>query len=257
MRNALVLLALAFTASVYAKILPSPTPSTAPRPLIWTESARRFTGETESVRLKAIAKLKKYPNLKGELKKALGSADHFLALDVISVLRLRNMLGDLTTFSERDHTGYSYHVINSLLEKKDEEKIGDLYLERLDLPKTSPAAKIAIVDALARMNRALGDERAGRLLKDDSPEVRSATLSLIRTELVQKNIQKNLQLLDETISDPSFQIRIQTLYLVSELPASLRRANLIRINGLIERCAKDSVDQVRALCEAVRKGGVE
>lgn len=277
MRNALIILALLFTQFTEAKLepsstpsdvvseeaipdpspVPSPTPSATPRLLIWTESARRFTGDTEKVRKKSIQALKKYPNLKKELKKALGSADHFLALDVISVLQIRDMLKDLMAFSERDHTGYSYHVMNSLLEKKDEEKITDLYLERIDLEKTSPASKMAILDALARMNTLLGDKRVSRLLQDESPEVRSATLSLIRAELVKKNVQRNFKVLEKTLQDPAFQIRIQTLYLISELPASFRRANLIQVNSLLEACAKDSSSQVRTLCTAVGKGIAE
>ncbi len=236
-----------------AKVEPSPTG----RVPSWTESARRFTGESEEVRKKAIQNLKKIPDLKSDLKKALGSPDHFLALDVISVLRLRDLLWELLTYSEKDKTGYSYHVINSLIEKKDEETVSVLYLERLDADKTSPAAKIAILDALGRMGVALGDERVKRLLKDETPEIRAATLSLIRSELVLKNVQRNLPVLETTIGDPAFQIRIQTLYLVSELPPSFRRANLTRVNAVFDHCDKDPNSQVKALCAAVRKGAVE
>lgn len=236
---------------------PSPTPSPTRRLPYWGESARRFTGESDSVRSKAIENLKKIPNLKIELKKALGSAEHFLALDVISVLRMRSMIPELIKFSERDHTGYSYHVINSLFEEKDEETVRALYLERLDSKKSSSAAKMAMLDALARLGVSLGDERVSRLLKDESPEVRSTTLSLIRTELVLRNVQRNLPALEVTVNDSAFQIRIQTLYLVSELAPSFRRANLTRINSVLERCARDSVPQVKVLCESVRKGVVE
>jgi len=170
---------------------------------------------------------------------------------------LRELLTDLILFSEKDHTGYSYHVINSLFEKKDEERIRTLYLERLDSTKISPASKMAMLDALARMGITLGDERVARLLRDESPEVRSATLSMIRSELVFRNVQRNFPYLEKTIEDPAFQIRIQTLYLVSELPASLRRANLSRVNAIFERCGKDSTAQVKAICEAIRKGAVE
>lgn len=237
-----------------AKLVPSPSPKPA---YSWSESARRFTGESQLVRENEIKNLRRYPNLNAELKRALGSSEHFLALDVISALRLRELFSDLLVFSERDHTGYSYHVINSLFEKQDEDRVRALYLQRLDSSKTSPASKMAILDALARMGITLGNERVERLLRDESPEVRSATLSVIRSELVFRNVQRNLPYLEKTIEDPIFQIRIQTLYLVSELPASFRRANLNRVSALFERCSKDPMPQVKAICEAVRKGAVE
>jgi len=70
-----------FISGASAKLAPSPSPVV---PYLWTESARRFTGESQLVRETEIANLRKYPNLHAELKRALGSTDHFFALDVIS-----------------------------------------------------------------------------------------------------------------------------------------------------------------------------
>jgi hypothetical protein len=220
----------------------------------WTTSARRFTGESASVREKAIATLRKMPDLKSELKKSLGTSNHFLALDVISVLELREMLPELLEFAARDKTGYSYHVISSLIGAKDHDRVGQIYLDRIDNPKTAPASKMAMLDAAARMEITLGPERTKRLLKDDSPEVRSSVLSLFRTELLRRNYQRGLTVLETTIDDPTFQIRLQTLYLISELPGSLRRANLSLIEGVFARCKDDPVPSVKELCTSLAAG---
>lgn len=220
----------------------------------WSDHARRFTGEDQKVRERAIAELKKYPELKTELKKSLGRANHFLALDVISVLRLTSMMPDLLAFAVKDVTGYSYHVISSIIEPKDHDRVGQIYLDRLDDRKTSPAAKMAMLDAAARMDITLGPERTERLLKDESPEVRSSVLSLFRTELLRRNYQRGLNVLETTIQDPAFQVRMQTLFLISELPGTIRRANLSLIDGVFEHCKHDPAPQVKALCESLATG---
>ncbi len=230
------------------------TPAPARAAANWWDYARRFTGENEAIRQASIAALRKDPDLKGELKKALGTGYHFLALDVISVLELKSMMPDLLAFAERDKTGYSYHVISSLIETKDLDRVGQVYLARLDSPKTSPAAKMAMLDAAARMEITLGPDRTNRLLKDESPEVRASVLSLFRFELLRRNYQRGLSVLETTIQDPAFQIRIQTLFLISELPSSIRRANLSLVGGVLERCKSDPMAPVKALCQSLIAG---
>jgi hypothetical protein len=217
----------------------------------WWDHARRFTGENEKVRASAISALRTNPNLRSELKKAFGTTEHFLALDVITTLGMKEMLPDLLTFAEKDKTGYSYHVISALIDVKDHDRIGQIYLDRLDNPKSTPAAKMAMLDAAARMEITLGPERTERLLKDDAPEVRSSVLSLFRTELLRRNYQRGLNVLETTIRDPAFQIRIQTLFLISELPGTIRRANLSLIMGVLDQCRNDPVAQVKAMCGSV------
>lgn len=220
----------------------------------WWDYARRFTGEDDKVRDAAVGSLRKIPTLNAELKKALGTTEHFLALDVITTLGLKEMMTDLLAFAEKDKTGYSYHVISSLIEAKDHDRVGHIYLDRIDNPKTSAAAKIAMIDAAARMEITIGPERTERLLKDESPEVRASVLSLFRTELLRRNFQRGLSVLETTIRDPAFQIRMQTLFLVSELPGSLRRANLSLIDGVLQSCSEDAMPQVKSFCLTLKAG---
>src|SRR4051812_48596585 len=98
----------------------------------WSSHARRFTGESDEVRRQAIQELKKYPKLEDELKRALTSRseNRFLALDVISTLRMRKLLPALYQAAETDETGSCYNAINSLLEsEKDRKRARTVYYQ--------------------------------------------------------------------------------------------------------------------------------
>ncbi len=226
---------------------PTPKPKTPEIP--WTEHARRFTGESMLVRENAIEALRKRPDLKGELKRAIGTHHHFLALDVISVLRLRTMFQELIFFSEKDRTGYSYHVLNSLMNPGEEAEIGAIYLVRLDREKVSAASKMAILDSLSRMNVSVGVERLERMLRHAEPEVRSAALAYLRTELLHRKNDTYRGLLRIGIADSAFQNRLQTLFLISELNRGAAGPGL---NVLLGSCIEDSVAQVRSFCNELR-----
>ncbi len=224
-----------------------------PAALLWTSHAMRFTGESEMVRQAAIAALRAMPDLKQKLFKALGTRDHFLALDVITALQMKDLVPELLVDAERDQTGYIYHTLNTLIQPKDEKRITGVYLDRLDAGKAMPAAKIAMLDALARMGAALGAERISRYLKDESPEVRSSALSLLRMELIRRGLQRDLSLIEIPIRDTTFQMRMQTLYLISEIPKPIRRANLTFIFSVLDQCLKDPAESVRSFCKTLRE----
>jgi hypothetical protein len=60
------------------------------------------------------------------------------------------------------------------------------------------------------------------LIKDPSPEVKSAALSYLRARLLKHDDEKDLDLLREVLRDPNLspQRRAQALFLVSELDKS-------------------------------------
>ncbi len=225
----------------------------------WTDHARRFTGESLAVRENAIAELRKDPRLVSQLKKALGTSDHFLALDVISVLGLRTLFQQLLFFSERDRTGYSYHVLNSLLKPGEEAEIGAIYLVRLDRPNVSTASKMAILDSLARMDVSVGSERLERMLRHEEPEVRSSALGYLRTELLLRGKLTDRDLVRIGVQDPAFQNRLQAVFLVSEMMAKISgdgssADDRVYWMAVLESCVKDPVSQVRTFCNELRDG---
>jgi hypothetical protein len=239
---------------------PSPTPKgaaarkippakLAPKSVgLWTESARRLIGEPEAVRRNSIAALRRDKALTEKLKKALGTKDHFLALDVISTLEMRNMVPVILAFAERDRTGFSYHALNGLIEEKDREKVAKLYVERLGKPKTSLASKMAILDTLGRLGTDIPADLLNRLLVEDTAEVRSAALYYIRNGILLRRRQELYPFLKSALVDPTFQMRIQALYLVSEIPLEERRSRAEFFASLLESCAGDANAAVKSLC---------
>lgn len=215
----------------------------------WTDHARRFTGESDRVRENAIQALRKDKKLADKLKKAFGSTDHFLALDVIAVLRLRSLVPYLMQVSEKDRTGYSYHALNAILIEKEIPKITELYKQRLMSPHASPAARMALLDSLSRLQAELDIPTLEKFLKDESPEVRSSTLYFVRNALLRHQRKSYLPLFAISLGDEAFQMRLQALHALSEMPLYLRVADHVDLIEPLKKCLKDPVPQVKAFCE--------
>ncbi|MCM2277386.1 MAG: hypothetical protein NDJ89_04865 [Oligoflexia bacterium] len=216
----------------------------------WPELALRLTGESEAERKRAIQALRTLPGLEAELRKELPLAEpstrRFLALDVIAILGLRNLLPELLAASAHDDTGYSYHAINALLDEDSRAQATRIYRERLAERRTSAASKVALLDTLARLAAPLEERLLERLLLEDSShEVRSAALSYLRHFAVRLRQPDGLVLLEKLLEDTQpYQLRLQALYLFSELPPSIRRARA----RLLKACAGDPHPEVRAFC---------
>jgi hypothetical protein len=222
--------------------------NTAKNAGLWTEPARRLIGEPDAVRRTSIAELRRDKGLPEKLRKALGTKDHFLALDVISTLEMRNMVPTLLAFAERDRTGFSYHALNGLIETKDREQVAKLYVERLTKPKTSLASKMAILDTLGRLGTDIPTDVLNRLLVEDSAEVRSAALYYVRDGILLRRRQELYPFLKSAVMDKAFQMRVQTLYLISEIPIEERRSRAEFFGSLLESCAADANAAVKSLC---------
>jgi HEAT repeat protein len=197
---------------------------------------------------KSIAELRRDKSLPEKLKKALGTRDHFLALDVISTLRMRELVPALLAFAERDRTGYSYHALNGLIDQKDEERVTKLYVERLANEKTSLASKMALLDTVGRFGTEIPTDVLNHLLVKDTAEVRSAALYYVRNGILSRRRQELYPFLKSAAQDPTFQIRMQALYLVSEIPLEERQSRADLFNSLFETCAQDANALVKSLC---------
>ncbi len=218
----------------------------------WREDARRFTGESAAVREAAIARLRKREHLAAELEKAMATRDRFLAFDVVTALRVRELLPFLLRYSAQDRSGYSYHVINSLLEPGEVADTLRLYRDRLADSRTSLAAKVTLIDSLARTREPLEDSRVRRLLRDDAPEIRSAALEYVRGRILDHRQFDFLSPILISLGDTRIPLRIQALYLVDELPAEAHlRVPELRVSSAA-LCREDSRLAKEPIC---RKGG--
>lgn len=232
------------------------------KPVDWSVHARRFTGESERVRDRSIEALRKEPNLKARLEEALGTPKHFLALDVIVALELKDMAPVLLRFSEEDETGYSYHALNAILTPQNQRDVLKAYRERLEAQrkpggrKLSPAAQVALIDAMTRAGLDLDPGLVEAFLTDVEPEVRSSGLYYVRMALLKKRRYDGLKLLAVALADPAFQIRMQALYVVSELSDAARGRRAIQ--DALRNCAKEDFEEARVFCDSLknkRRGG--
>jgi hypothetical protein len=186
----------------------------------WRFEATRLTGASAKISRTAARRLKSRSSLAKELRAALEGDDRYLAVDVIGALRFEPMREDLIRFSATDDAGFSYIALSAFIDRANAPEFVKLFGERLQSPRTSAPAKVILLDTLSRMGAVLDRGRLGELLiKDPSPEVKSAALSYLRARLLKHDEEKDLDLLRAVLRDPKLspQRRAQALFLVSEL----------------------------------------
>jgi hypothetical protein len=198
--------------------------------MAWTELAKRLSGESGAVHQRTIQELRLTPGLSLALEKLLanpGSSpgdDTFLAFDVISTLRLLDLLPALISYSEFDSSGYSYNAINSLVTPGNQAKIVALYRTRVLADRTSPAARMVLLDTLARFHSALDEKDLESMLHDPAVEVRATALSHIRTFLLLREHAEYYPLLQIPLKEGSPTLQAQARALMSELSAKPARS---------------------------------
>lgn len=218
--------------------------------LPWITDARRLTGESERVRKEAIARLRKNTDLESLLQQGLRSGHRFLALDVITALDLKTMLSELVVDARQDTSGYTYHALNTLMDSQNQRELLKVYVQRLE-EENSPAATVALLDALSRTRESLGTNLLDRLFRSEHPEIRSATLYYVRSRVMKFKQSAFLPYLDRGIRDEAFQIRLQALYQLAEMPLAVRRRNRVTLLKSLESCVKDPVEEVKTLCKSI------
>ena len=222
----------------------------------WPQLAERMTGESDQVRERCLSELKAMPHLDQLLKAELReptqpSRTHmYLALDIIAALKLRELLPDLIELSESEPSGYLYQTINTLVTPQNRAAITELYRQRLSGARTQPAARMALIDTLARFGAAIEASELEQLLRDSSVDVRQAALSYARTFLI-RGLQPNyLPLVREQLKRGTFLLRVQAVFLLRDL-----QHGRLPLGNWRETCRGDASDAVRALC--IEKSGVK
>ena len=219
----------------------------------WSEIAMRLSGGSESEKASMIKKLKEIPQLESTLRASLLGDKKFLALDVISALKLSSFLPTLLELSEQDESGFFYHAINSLVTHDNRIKIVQLYKTRLFQATISPSAKIALIDTLARLQASLTESQLKCLLSDSQFEVRSSALHYMRYWILQLGQWDIISLLSLVLQKKTpFQLKLQGLYLISEVPPRYRRSILPFLN----HCKSESNLLVKELCSKLQSGHI-
>jgi len=211
----------------------------------WTAHALRLTGESDKIRATAIQALKATPELKQTLRETLkqDSRERALALDVIAALSLDEFTSELLALADQDKDGRFHLAVNALLHSGNRQKITKHYLETLKTPAPVVVRVIAL-DTLSRMEVNLTREELTTLLKDPAYEVRSATVSFIRSLLLRFPRKEDVALFALPLADRPYQLRLQTIYAIKDLPPSLEIDGLF----LLEMCREDTHPEVRKAC---------
>lgn len=185
----------------------------------WQYWAKKFTGESEIVRKKAIHALKKYPEIEAILKKELESKDPFLALDAIGTLKLYSLIEDLKTQAQHDKSGMFIVTLNALITPKEQASTVLFYLNQLKSPRTSVANKVVILDTLKRLNVPLSEGIIEELLQvPNAPELKSSMIQYLRTLLKHQPREEWASLiLKRFLYNEPYQLRTQALLVLSEL----------------------------------------
>lgn len=219
----------------------------------WQASALQLTGVAASTQRQAMSELRARPDLIPELRRALRAPSEpsrrsqYLALDVIAALRLRSLLPELMTLSEREPSGYFYGAINALLTPANRAECVRVFQRRVTAPRTSPAARMVLLDMLARLGSALPFDELASLFQDSHEEVRSAALSYARAFLIRRRNLEYLPLVRLPLSRGTVALRAQAVFLVRELAPDLPGGE----SAWLQNCPTDPSEEIRALC---RKG---
>lgn len=212
----------------------------------WTDQALRLTGESDKIRATALKKLESLPDLKEILRDALNKPDsreQALALDVIAALSLDEFANDLFARAETDTDGRFHLALNTLLHSGNRLKIGKHYQDLLKTPAPLVVRVIAL-DTLSRMEVNLTRDELTSYLKDPAYEIRSAAIAYLRALLRRFPRKEDVALFAIPLADKPYQLRLQTIQAIKDLPSSLEVDGLF----LLENCREDSHPEVRKAC---------
>lgn len=220
----------------------SPSAKDAP----WIDLAKRFSAESSDVHNQSIQKLRALPDLNRQLRAILQAATDgtsllstptFLAFDVISTLKLGELLPDLLQFSETDRSGFSYHAINALITPDNRRQIIERYRARLANSATSPAARMALLDTLGRLQTSVDSQVVEQLAQDPAEGTRSALVNYLRSFLLRGEESGSLKIIRRMAEEGSLPLQIQVIYLLSELTPQTR---LSQMNWVRDLCGRSS-----------------
>ena len=223
----------------------------------WIAHARNLSGASDGVRNHSIEALRTTRNIEAILRDALSGPSRFLAMDVISTLKLKNLIPDLVKLSENDPTGTYYLTLNSLITSFNEKEYKELYAKRLLSGSAQPAARMILLDTLLRMQFRLSPKQLSEFLfHDPSPEVRESALYYLHATLLAPRYDDFVPLLREVLEEKksSRQRRIQALFTVSELSPELFQG----VQSVVSPCPQPEPEDLKAVCSRfARSGGVK
>ena len=175
-------------------------------------------------------------------------------LKAVVALDARELLPVLKTLCAKSEDWPVFAAVNRLIDPKSDragaEELSVVYLSRLN-SLLSAAAKVAVLDGLARFGKPLSRESFAELIDDSSLEVRIATVRQFLATRGSLEPAEQLARWTESLKLKPYQARLLAMEELARLPAS----ELGRVKTALkaEQCAKESEAEVKAACQAAEK----
>lgn len=220
----------------------------------WTRWARAV-GQAEENRDVVIAKLRSIKNLKTKLIDALPTKNRAMALDVMAALEMHDLVEDLLVYMSADEDGFVTLTISSLMDSKNQSAAISAYVENLkpdNISRFSSPTIVAMLEPLGRIGTKLSNATIEALVKNRSPDVRSATLYYLRMMALSNHEHGQDQYVQSFLKNSEFQVRLQAVSVLAEFSRSrdtgFEAENLIERDELKSICKKEQAPVVRGYC---------
>ncbi|MGE0616098.1 MAG: hypothetical protein AB7P04_10695 [Bacteriovoracia bacterium] len=214
----------------------------------WQVLAERLTGESDAARAEVVQALRDVPDLQNLLFRELSGMNRPLALDVIAALGLKEFIPELKARVASDADGLVTLALNTLAAGPAAHELAEFYRAVLETARTgiylSPVTRVILLDTLGRFGGFVDPAVLQELLVADEPEVRSAVLYYSRFFWKKSERAELLPLAREALFAPAFQLRLQVLSLLPELPPAFRSTG----RRYLDHCLRDPHAEVRAQC---------
>lgn len=189
----------------------------AAAPVDWSVHALRLSGEGPRVRNEATRQLKRYPQLKAQLKKALREQKRALALDVIAALEMKDLLPELSLLSKENEDGTVYLAMNALIDTANRDGFIELYLKRLKDSRISRPSQSILLDTLGRLGAQVPRLELEGFLKSPSYEVARSALYYLRLLILKHHKRSYEDLVRQAVNLRPRQLREQAASLIAEI----------------------------------------
>ncbi len=186
----------------------------------WVRLTRQM-GRSNQDHRDSVAALKKIKGLDAELNNELRGQQKYLALEVISELKLKSTLPRLFELSENDANGAIHLTLASLIDATNAKSIESLFLSHLtdavEKGRTD-VVRLILLDALARFQTPLDINLMHQLFASPTPELRHGILYYLSLQKDQKRPELIKRFVELGQKDPSEMVRSRVSALAKANP---------------------------------------
>ena len=216
----------------------------------WKISATKLSGDPE-VRAQGLKELNEIKNLSEQLRMSF-KKDPSLVLQVIRDLKMHDFVPRLfeiiTNASAADLSSDVISTATYLSSEKNVKELTALYSKKLETPKISDSATLALIQGLEKYNYPIEEQKLLSLLEHPSYEIRVAAVEM--ASRLAKNKPAYEKVFQKAITTSPYQVRMVAYseYLTNTDLKKSHQADLTKA------CVQEKNDQVKELCLKLNGG---